>query len=152
MTVVHDGQFLLVATSGGYGKRTAIEEYATQGRGGLGVMTFKYTPKRGKLVSAVTVDEDDQLFCLTSAGGVVRTEVNQIRPTSRATMGVRLVDLADDVELIAVDVNVEDEGEDEAQAVAKGEKSVEEAGVGPAGVKSDGESDSGSADDADDKE
>ncbi|MBF6841829.1 hypothetical protein HN289_19405, partial [Acinetobacter baumannii] len=65
-------------------------------------------------------------------------------------MGVRLVDLADDVELTVVDVNVEDEGEDEAQAVAKGEKSVEEAGVGSAGVKSDG--DSGSADDADDKE
>ena len=150
MTVVHDGQYLLVATSGGYAKRTAIEEYTTQGRGGMGVMTFKYTPKRGKLVSAVTVDEDDQLFCLTSVGGVVRTEVNQIRPTSRATMGVRLVDLADDVELTVVDVNVEDEGEDEAQAVAKGEKSVEEAGVGSAGVKSD--ADSGSADDADDKE
>ncbi|MCT2338160.1 DNA gyrase subunit A [Corynebacterium sp. p3-SID1056] len=127
MTVVQDGEFLLVATSGGYGKRTAIEEYNQQGRGGMGVMTFKYTPKRGKLIGALAVDEEDQIFAITSAGGVIRTEVSQIRPSSRATMGVRLVDLADDVELLAIDVNVEDSGEEEATAVAKGEKTMEEA-------------------------
>ncbi|MDK8364649.1 DNA gyrase subunit A [Corynebacterium sp. UMB10119B.1] len=127
MTVVQDGEFLLVATAGGYGKRTAIEEYNTQGRGGMGVMTFKYTPKRGKLIGALAVDEEDQIFAITSAGGVIRTEVNQIRPSSRATMGVRLVDLADDVELLAIDKNVEEQGEEEATAVAKGEKTIEEA-------------------------
>ena len=127
MTVVQDGEYLLVATSGGYGKRTAIEEYNQQGRGGMGVMTFKYTPKRGKLIGALAVEEEDQIFAITSAGGVIRTEVNQIRPSSRATMGVRLVDLADDVELLAIDVNVEDSGEEEATAVAKGEKTLEEA-------------------------
>ena len=126
MSVVRDGQFLLVATSGGYGKRTAIEEYTQQGRGGLGVMTFKYTPKRGKLIAAIAVDEDDEIFAITSAGGVVRTEVSQIRPSSRATMGVRLVNLADDVELLAIDRNVEDDGEENAEAVAKGEKTVED--------------------------
>ncbi|MDK8244064.1 DNA gyrase subunit A [Corynebacterium sp. UMB10321] len=127
MTVVQDGEFLLVATAGGYGKRTSIEEYNTQGRGGMGVMTFKYTPKRGKLIGALAVDEEDQIFAITSAGGVIRTEVNQIRPSSRATMGVRLVDLADDVELLAIDKNVEEQGEEEATAVAKGEKTIEEA-------------------------
>lgn len=126
MTTVSDGQYLLVATSGGYGKRTPIAEYNPQGRGGMGVMTFKYTPKRGKLIGALAVEEDDQIFAITSAGGVIRTEVNQIRPSSRATMGVRLVDLGDDVELLAIDVNVEDEGEQEATAVAKGEKTLEE--------------------------
>ena len=126
MTVVHDGQFLLVATSGGYGKRTPIAEYNTQGRGGMGVMTFKYTPKRGKLIAAIAVEEDDELFAITSAGGVVRTEVAQIRPSSRATMGVRLVNLADDVELLAIDRNVEDDGEEDAQAVAKGEKTIDD--------------------------
>ena len=126
MSVVHDGEYLLVATSGGYGKRTAIEEYTPQGRGGLGVMTFKYTPKRGKLIGAISVDEDDEIFAITSAGGVIRTEVDQIRPSSRATMGVRLVNLADDVELLAIDRNVEEDGEEDAQAVAKGEKTVDE--------------------------
>ncbi|HCG45482.1 DNA gyrase subunit A [Corynebacterium flavescens] len=126
MSVVHDGQFLLVATSGGYGKRTAIVEYSPQGRGGMGVMTFKYTPKRGKLIGAIAVEEEDEILAITSAGGVIRTEANQIRPSSRATMGVRLVNLADDVELLAIDRNVEDDGEEDAQAVAKGEKSVED--------------------------
>ena len=116
MSVVHDGEYLLVATSGGYGKRTAIEEYTPQGRGGLGVMTFKYTPKRGKLIGAISVDEEDEIFAITSAGGVIRTEVGQIRPSSRATMGVRLVNLSDDVELLAIDRNVEDDGEEDAQA------------------------------------
>ncbi|WP_025251491.1 DNA gyrase subunit A [Corynebacterium vitaeruminis] len=121
MCVVREGGFLLVATSGGYGKRTAMEEYSAQGRGGVGVVTFKYNPKRGKLIGALAVDDDDEIFAITSAGGVIRTEVNQIRPSSRATMGVRLVNLEDGVELLAIDRNVEGEGEEEAEAVATGQ-------------------------------
>ena len=118
MTVVRDGSYLLVATAGGYGKRTSMDEYSVQGRGGVGVVTFKYNPKRGKLIGALAVDDDDQIFAITSAGGVIRTEVNQIRPSSRATMGVRLVNLEDGIELLAIDRNVEGEGEEEAEAVA----------------------------------
>ena len=118
MCVVRDGDYLLVATSGGDGKRTAMEEYPVKGRGGLGVVTFKYTPKRGKLIGALAVDSDDQIFAITSAGGVIRTEVGQIRPSSRQTMGVRLVNLEKDVELFAIDRNVEGEGEETAEAVA----------------------------------
>ena len=118
MTVVRDGSYLLVATAGGYGKRTSMDEYSVQGRGGVGVVTFKYNPKRGKLIGALAVDDDDQIFAITFAGGVIRTEVNQIRPSSRATMGVRLVNLEDGIELLAIDRNVEGEGEEEAEAVA----------------------------------
>ena len=118
MTVVRDGSYLLVATAGGYGKRTSMDEYSVQGRGGVGVVTFKYNPKRGKLIGALAVDDDDPLFAITSAGGVIRTEVNQIRPSSRATMGVRLVNLEDGIELLAIDRNVEGEGEEEVEAVA----------------------------------
>lgn len=118
MTVVRDGSYLLVATAGGYGKRTSMDEYSVQGRGGVGVVTFKYNPKRGKLIGALAVDDDDQIFAITSVGGVIRTEVNQIRPSSRATMGVRLVNLEDGIELLAIDRNVEGEGEEEAEAVA----------------------------------
>lgn len=121
MTVVGEDDYLLVATAGGYGKRTAMSEYAAQGRGGLGVMTFKYTPKRGKLVAALSVNEDDEIFAITSSGEVIRTEVSQIRPSSRATMGVRLVNLQKGVELLAIDRNVEGEGEETAEAIAKGE-------------------------------
>ena len=118
MTVVRDGSYLLVATAGGYGKRTSMDEYSVQGRGGVGVVTFKFNPKRGKLIGALAVDNDDQIFAITSAGGVIRTEVNQIRPSSRATMGVRLVNLEDGIELLAIDRNVEGEGEEEVEAVA----------------------------------
>ena len=118
MTVVRDGSYLLVATAGGYGKRTSMDEYSVQGRGGVGVVTFKYNPKRGKLIGALAVDDDDQIFAITSAGWVIRTEVNQIRPSSRATMGVRLVNLEDGIELLAIDRNVEGEGEEEVEAVA----------------------------------
>ncbi|MBN9644317.1 DNA gyrase subunit A [Corynebacterium sp. CCM 8862] len=121
MCVVREGGYLLVATTGGYGKRTALEEYPTKNRGGLGVVTFKYTPKRGKLIGALTVDEEDQIFAITSAGGVIRTEVDQIRPSSRQTMGVRLVNLEKGVELLAIDRNVEHEGEETAEAVATGQ-------------------------------
>lgn len=116
LAVVSEDASLLVATSGGYGKRTPMEEYPSKGRGGLGVVTFKYNPKRGRLIGALAVKHDDEILAITSAGGVIRTAVKQIRATSRATMGVRLVDLANNVELVAVDRNIEAEAEVEAES------------------------------------
>nr|WP_328219699.1 DNA gyrase subunit A [Corynebacterium argentoratense] len=118
MSVVRENSYLLVATSGGYGKRTELSEYPVKGRGGLGVVTFKYTPKRGKLIGAIVVSNDDEIFAITTAGGVIRTEVNQIRPSSRQTMGVRLVNLEKGVELLAIDRNVEQESEEIEAEVA----------------------------------
>ena len=117
MTVVQEDSALFVATSGGYGKRTPMEEYPAKGRGGLGVVAFKYQKSRGKLIGALTVTEDDEILAMTSAGVVIRTEVNQIRETGRSTMGVRLVDLDKGVELVAVDRNVEEEAEEEVAQV-----------------------------------
>ena len=117
MTVVQEDSALFVATSGGYGKRTPMEEYPAKGRGGLGVVAFKYQKSRGKLIGALTVTEDDEILAMTSAGGVIRTEVNQIRETGRSTMGVRLVYLDKGVELVAVDRNVEEEAEEEVAQV-----------------------------------
>src|SRR5699024_8306083 len=117
MAVVQEDSALFVATSGGYGKRTPMEEYPAKGRGGLGVVAFKYQKSRGKLIGALTVTEDDEILAMTSAGGVIRTEVNQIRETGRSTMGVRLVDLDKGVELVAVDRNVEEEAEEEVAQV-----------------------------------
>ena len=125
LTVVAEDSSLFVATSGGYGKRTPMEEYPTKGRGGLGVVAFKYDKKRGKLIGALTVNDDDEILAMTSNGGVIRTEVSQIRHSGRATMGVRLVDLAKGNELVAVDRNVEEEAEESAEATAKAETESE---------------------------
>ena len=124
MSVVREDSYLLVATSGGYGKRTELSEYPVKGRGGLGVVTFKYTPKRGKLIGAIVVSNDDEIFAITTAGGVIRTEVNQIRPSSRQTMGVRLVNLEKGVELLAIDRNVEQESEEIEAEVADVEQAA----------------------------
>lgn len=81
LNVVRDeeGIYLLVATAGGYSKRTAIEEYTAQGRGGKGVLTIQYDEKRGSLVGALIVNDDDELYAITSGGGVIRTLAHQVR-------------------------------------------------------------------------
>ncbi len=71
--VVRAGTFLLVATGGGYAKRTPIEEYPVQNRGGKGVLTLQYDRRRGTLVGALIVDIGDQLYAITTSGGVIRT-------------------------------------------------------------------------------
>jgi DNA gyrase subunit A len=115
MEVVREGMDVLVATDGGFAKRTPIEEYPVQGRGGKGVLTAKITQRRGGLVGAVVISPDDELFAITSNGGVIRTPVKPVRRTrDRNTMGVKLMDLPDGVTLIAIARNA-DEPEDTAQ-------------------------------------
>ena len=88
------------------------------------------------------VSNEDEIFAVTSAGDIIRTPVNQIRATSRATKGVRLVNLADGVELLAIDRNVEDEGEETAVKVSEsGTLDVVEARAG--GVSAADTADSG---------
>ncbi|GAB2698508.1 DNA gyrase subunit A [Nocardia thraciensis] len=108
LNVVRDDTFLLVATSGGYAKRTAIEEYTAQGRGGKGVLTIQYDPKRGNLVGALIVDDEDEIYAITSGGGVIRTAANQVRRAGRQTKGVRLMNLGEGVTLLAIARNADE--------------------------------------------
>jgi DNA gyrase subunit A len=112
MEVVRDGMDVLVATGGGYAKRTPIEEYPVQGRGGKGVLTAKITERRGGLVGAVVINADDELFAITSNGGVIRTPVKPVRRTrDRNTMGVKLMDLPEGVNLVAIARNADEPDE-----------------------------------------
>ncbi|MEU6203389.1 DNA gyrase subunit A [Micromonospora musae] len=112
MEVVRPGLDVLVATNGGYAKRTPIEEYPVQGRGGKGVLTAKITERRGGLVGAVVIDPDDELFAITSNGGVIRTPVKPVRRTrDRNTMGVKLMDLPDGVTIVAIARNADEPDE-----------------------------------------
>jgi DNA gyrase subunit A len=108
MHVVHDGEEdVLVATEGGYAKRTPIDQYPLQGRGGKGVLTAKIVQTRGKLVGALMVRPDDEVFGMTSNGGVIRTSAAEIKQSGRQTMGVRLMNLADGDSVVAIARNVE---------------------------------------------
>ncbi|MCT1886140.1 DNA gyrase subunit A [Dietzia cinnamea] len=110
--------FLLVATERGYSKRTALSEYTAQGRGGKGVLTLMFDPKRGKLVGATIVELQDELYAITSSGGVIRTFAKQVRKAGRQTKGVRLMNLAEGDSLLAIARNA-DEPDDEDKAEAE---------------------------------
>ncbi|OBJ68158.1 intein-containing DNA gyrase subunit A [Mycobacterium sp. 1274756.6] len=107
LNVVRDDTFLLVATSGGYAKRTAIEEYTAQGRGGKGILTIQYDRRRGRLVGALIVDNDSEVYAITSSGGVIRTKARQVRKAGRQTKGVRLMNLGEGDTLIAIARNAD---------------------------------------------
>ena len=96
-------KFVLTATDGGFGKRTSLNEYRSQGRGGIGVKAAKIDENsRGVLVGAIVVSESDEILAITSSGSVIRTDVEQVRETGRDTMGVRLVNLDDGITVVSL--------------------------------------------------
>jgi DNA gyrase subunit A len=106
--VVLADTFVLVATGGGYAKRTPMEDYPVQGRGGKGVLTIQYDRRRGTLVGALIVDVADEIFAITSSGGVIRTSAREVRKAGRQTKGVRLMNLGEGATLLAIARNAED--------------------------------------------
>jgi DNA gyrase subunit A len=102
---------LLVVSDGGFGKRTALKEYRPQTRGGLGVLTAKMPEGRGTLVGAMVVQHEDEIFCITGTGVVIRMSVEPLRYLSRPTAGVKLVALGDGDTVVAVAHNGESEDE-----------------------------------------
>ena len=107
MHVVREGADVLVATGGGYAKRTPAQAYPVKGRGGLGVLTARIVEARGELVGALMVDADDEVFAITSSGGVIRTTAAEVKQSGRQTMGVRLMNLAAGDSLVAIARNAE---------------------------------------------
>lgn len=107
MNVVRPGTFVFTATDGGYAKRTAVDEYRVQGRGGLGIKAAKIVEDRGSLVGALVVEETDEILAITLGGGVIRTRVNEIRETGRDTMGVQLINLGKRDAVVGVARNAE---------------------------------------------
>jgi len=102
-----DTDGLLVVTDGGFGKRTLISGYKRQKRGGQGVLTARIEEKRGMLVGALIVKDADEIFAITSAGVVIRMSVAPLRYLSRATSGVKLVQLDGGTNVVAVAHNGE---------------------------------------------
>jgi DNA gyrase subunit A len=100
-------QEILVATDGGFAKRTRVSEYPPQGRGGKGVLTARIVSTRGGLVGAVAVRSEDEIYAITSDGVVIRTQAVEVRRAQRQTMGVRLMNLPEGVSLVAIARNAE---------------------------------------------
>jgi DNA gyrase subunit A len=107
LDVVTEGAYSFVVTEGGYAKRTSVDEYRVQGRGGLGIKVAKLQEERGDLVGALLVEEHDEVLVIMSAGKVVRSLVNEVPAKGRDTMGVIFAKPGKGDRIIGVARNVE---------------------------------------------
>jgi DNA gyrase subunit A len=121
LAVVVPDATLLVAGENGIGKRTDFGEYRIQSRGGKGIITMKTTEKTGKVVGALTVQDQDEIMLITYGGQMVRTRVSDIREAGRNTMGVKLINLDGGDKLQAIAPVISEEKEEAVEAEAEAE-------------------------------
>lgn len=115
MVVAEPEASLLTVCERGFGKRTALEDYRVQSRGGLGLINIKTTERNGKVVALKAVHDDDDLMMITANGMIVRTGLSELRAIGRNTAGVRMISLRDGDKLVAVArLIIEDDGNDDA--------------------------------------
>jgi len=132
--VVSDEGFVFIVTEGGYAKRTAVDQYRLQNRGGLGIKVAKLEEKRGDLVGAIITGEDDEVLVVLAGGKVVRSAVAEVPAKGRDTMGVVFARFAEDDRIIALAKNTErnldapDEDPDAAAASSDSDPVSEEDG------------------------
>ncbi|WP_237232929.1 DNA gyrase subunit A [Rothia nasisuis] len=107
MNVVTDDSFVFVVTAGGYAKRTRIDQYRVQGRGGLGIKVAKLAEDRGELVGGLIVGEEDEIMVVMQSGKVVRTSVSEVPAKGRDTMGVIFAKPGKNDEILEVARNYE---------------------------------------------
>ena len=114
MTVIRPDSDLLVVTEGGYAKRTSVEEYRVQGRGGLGIKVANLVAERGGLVGALIVNDDDEVMVIMHSGKVQRSRVDEVPRTGRNTQGVIFTRPAAGDAVLAVALNNEKSEDDES--------------------------------------
>jgi DNA gyrase subunit A len=115
MVIVEEKASLFTVCENGYGKRTGVESYRSQSRGGIGLKNIKTSDRNGRVVALKTVQTGDDLMLITTGGMVIRTGLDEIRSIGRNTQGVRLIKLKEGDKLVAAEkLAAEDlEGEEE---------------------------------------
>jgi len=116
MVVPPEKASLFTVCENGYGKRTGVESYRAQTRGGVGLKNIKTNARNGKVVALESVQPGDDLMLITAGGMIIRTGLDEIRSIGRNTQGVRLIKLKPEDKLVAAEkIAAEDlEGEGEA--------------------------------------
>jgi len=114
MEVVREGGTLLTVAQNGYGKRTELDEYRLQSRGGVGIINIQTSDRNGKVVGIAYVHDDDELMIISQQGMILRMRAGDVRAIGRATQGVRLIEMeeGDAVVAIAKLAEKEENGED----------------------------------------
>ena len=101
LTIIREG-LILTATENGYGKRTAVDDFPVQGRGGQGVIAIQTSDRNGRTVGAAQVNDDDEIMLISSNGTLVRTAVDDISIQGRNTQGVRLIRVGSEQRLVGL--------------------------------------------------
>ncbi len=117
MELAEKDEELLVVTGHGYGKRTAVSEYKTQKRGGKGLLTYDKAKfkKTGELIGAMVVNENDEVMLINSDGIIIRIKASDVSRLGRATQGVRIMKVDEDVNIIAMAKVINEDGSEEAE-------------------------------------
>ena len=115
MEILSLGAAILTVSENGFGKRTEMDEYRLQSRGGKGIITMKTTDKTGRVVGVQQVTEDDQLMLVTNKGKIIRLRIKDIRVIGRNTQGVHLIDLEEGERVVSLARVAEKEEEEEGQ-------------------------------------
>ena len=97
------GVTLLAITENGFGKRTELDEYRVQNRGGRGVITYKITPKTGNIVGIRMAKEDDDVMLITNSGTIIRINVKDVSILGRATQGVTLMRTNENEKVVSIE-------------------------------------------------
>ena len=121
MELVEPGQELLVVTQKGFGKRTKVEDYKIQVRGGKGLLTYDKAKfkKTGQLVGAMAVEDDDDILLINSDGIIIRMAAKEISKLGRATQGVKIMNVGEDANIIALAKVIRDEELEEKEETAE---------------------------------
>ena len=102
MAVVRPGGNVLTVTENGYGKRTELDEYRVQSRGGVGIISIQTSARNGRVAGIAYVENEDELMLITQRGKVLRMGTEDIRPIGRATQGVRLIEIDDQDRVVSL--------------------------------------------------
>ena len=102
MEVVGEGGTMLTVTQRGYGKRTELEEYRLQSRGGVGIINIQTSERNGKVVGISYVHDDDELMLISQQGMILRMVAKDVRAIGRVTQGVRLLGVEEGDEVVSV--------------------------------------------------
>jgi DNA gyrase subunit A len=117
MEVVRPGGALLTVTENGYGKRTEIDEYRVQSRGGVGIINIQTSDRNGKVVGIAYVHDDDELMLISQQGMILRMKAGDIRTIGRATQGVRLIEMEEGDAVVSVAKLAEKEDTAEGEVI-----------------------------------
>lgn len=115
MDILADDKEILVVTQNGYGKRTPVEDYTIQARGGKGVLTYNKSKfsKTGELIGAKVVDQDDEILLINSDGIIIRIRAEEVSKLSRSTQGVKIMRVDDDANIVAMAKVIKEEVDQE---------------------------------------